>query len=161
MEISEVLRPGFIQMAKKNGYVLIADIKNLPIQMDPENYPDPEAIQQVLKGYNVIKVDALAKARELGDKTGKAVNIVMLGCLSKIGPFAEFPEQLWLQAINEVSPTPAVWAGNYYAFEIGRKTMEKRANDISCYQTMAEDHARKSMGECHPDREFVGMQPSI
>ena len=28
------------------------------------------------------------------------------------------------------------------------------------YQTMAEDHARKSVGECHPYREFEGMQPS-
>jgi hypothetical protein len=26
---------------------------------------------------------------------------------------------------------------------------------------MAEDHARKSVGECHPYREFEGMQPSI
>src|SRR6266704_7004457 len=30
-----------------------------------------------------------------------------------------------------------------------------------CYQTMAEDHARKSVGECHPYREFEGMQSSI
>src|SRR4030095_8731419 len=28
------------------------------------------------------------------------------------------------------------------------------------YQTMAEDHARKSVDECHPYREFEGMQPS-
>jgi hypothetical protein len=26
---------------------------------------------------------------------------------------------------------------------------------------MAEDHVRKSVGECHPCREFEGMQPSI
>jgi len=31
----------------------------------------------------------------------------------------------------------------------------------SSYQTMAEDHARKSVGECHPYREFEGMQSSI
>jgi hypothetical protein len=29
------------------------------------------------------------------------------------------------------------------------------------YQTMAEDHAHKSEGECHPYREFEGMQSSI
>lgn len=29
------------------------------------------------------------------------------------------------------------------------------------YQTMAEDHAHKSVGECHPYREFEGMQSSI
>jgi len=31
---------------------------------------------------------------------------------------------------------------------------------LSIYQTMAEDHARKSVGECHPYREFEGMRPS-
>jgi peptide/nickel transport system substrate-binding protein len=28
------------------------------------------------------------------------------------------------------------------------------------YQIMAEDHVRKNVGECHPYREFEGMQPS-
>ena len=28
------------------------------------------------------------------------------------------------------------------------------------YQTMAEDHTHKSVGECHPYREFEGMPPS-
>jgi L-lactate dehydrogenase complex protein LldE len=28
------------------------------------------------------------------------------------------------------------------------------------YQNIAEDHAHKSVGECHPYREFEGMQPS-
>jgi hypothetical protein len=32
---------------------------------------------------------------------------------------------------------------------------------VRLYQTMAEDHARKSVGECHPYREFEGMQSSI
>src|SRR5262249_32597097 len=31
---------------------------------------------------------------------------------------------------------------------------------ISAYQNMAEDHTCKGMGECHPYREFEGMQPS-
>ena len=31
---------------------------------------------------------------------------------------------------------------------------------IFIYQTMAEDHAGKNVGECHPCREFEGMQPS-
>jgi hypothetical protein len=29
------------------------------------------------------------------------------------------------------------------------------------YQNMAEDHAFIGVGECHPYREFEGMQPSI
>jgi hypothetical protein len=31
---------------------------------------------------------------------------------------------------------------------------------LSVYQIMAEDHVRKNVGECHPYREFEGMQPS-
>ena len=31
---------------------------------------------------------------------------------------------------------------------------------INLYQNMAEDHICKGVGECHPYREFEGMQPS-
>ena len=31
---------------------------------------------------------------------------------------------------------------------------------IITYQNMAEDHTYKGVGECHPYREFEGMQPS-
>jgi hypothetical protein len=31
---------------------------------------------------------------------------------------------------------------------------------LSLYQNMAEDHTCKGVGECHPYREFEGMQPS-
>src|SRR2546427_11400391 len=47
-----------------------------------------------------------------------------------------------------------------------RQTRENRTITVdfqneATYQTMAEDHARKSVGECHPYREFEGMQSSI
>jgi hypothetical protein len=31
---------------------------------------------------------------------------------------------------------------------------------VLIYQNMAEDHTCKGVGECHPYREFEGMQPS-
>ena len=31
---------------------------------------------------------------------------------------------------------------------------------VDTYQNMAEDHTCKGGGECHPYREFEGMQPS-
>jgi transposase-like protein len=31
---------------------------------------------------------------------------------------------------------------------------------LCLYQNMAEDHTYKGVGECHPYREFEGMQPS-
>jgi hypothetical protein len=34
------------------------------------------------------------------------------------------------------------------------------SEDLFVYQIMAEDHVRKNVGECHPYREFEGMQPS-
>ena len=37
----------------------------------------------------------------------------------------------------------------------------EEGNPYPIYQTMAEDHAHKSVGECHPYREFEGMQSSI
>jgi hypothetical protein len=42
-----------------------------------------------------------------------------------------------------------------------RQRTSDDANIRHDYQTMAEDHARKSVDECHPYREFEGMQPSI
>jgi class 3 adenylate cyclase len=37
---------------------------------------------------------------------------------------------------------------------------EATAHLIHGYQNMAEDHTCKGVGECHPYREFEGMQPS-
>jgi len=34
------------------------------------------------------------------------------------------------------------------------------AFDSVSHQNMAEDHTCKGVGECHPYREFEGMQPS-
>jgi indolepyruvate ferredoxin oxidoreductase alpha subunit len=68
-----------------------------------------------------VEIDALGKAMELGDITGRIANVVMIGALSKLPPFDKFPSELWLQAIKNVSPGPAFWAGNYAAFSAGRE----------------------------------------
>ena len=46
-----------------------------------------------------------------------------------------------------------------------RQTRENRTITVdfqneATYQNMAEDHTCKGVGECHPYREFEGMQPS-
>src|SRR5713101_5454999 len=55
--------------------------------------------------------------------------------------------------------------GNNDALQMVKQTglhlISKLRHDSALYQTMAEDHARKSVGECHPYREFEGMQSSI
>jgi hypothetical protein len=48
--------------------------------------------------------------------------------------------------------------GNYqWCYEDGQRTAWTTA---TIYQNMAEDHTFKGVGECHPYREFEGMQPS-
>jgi hypothetical protein len=41
-----------------------------------------------------------------------------------------------------------------------RPTVGTWDNKDQVYQNMAEDHTCKGVGECHPYREFEGMQPS-
>jgi indolepyruvate ferredoxin oxidoreductase alpha subunit len=45
----------------------------------------------------------------------------MIGAMSKLSPFDRFPPELSHQAIKNVSPKPAIWAGNYAAFLAGRE----------------------------------------
>ena len=69
----------------------------------------------------MVEIDILAKAMEIGDSTGRIANVVMIGALSKLPPFNTIPTELWLQAVKNVSPKPAIWAGNYAAFTAGRE----------------------------------------
>jgi indolepyruvate ferredoxin oxidoreductase, alpha subunit len=120
MEISELLRPGFLELLKDGATVLISNTRVIPPVISEEQYPNSEDIRRVLEGFRVVEVDPLKKAVELGDSTGRIANVVMIGVLSSLEPFKRFPEELWLQAVKNVSPGPAVWAANYAAFRSGR-----------------------------------------
>ena len=121
MEVSELLRPGFLEMLREGDTILISKTKVIPPVITPEQYPAPEEIEKAVEGFKVVEVDILGKALELGDSTGRIANVVMIGALSKLSPFDKFPTELWLQAIKNVSPKPAIWAGNYAAFMGGRE----------------------------------------
>ena len=121
MERSEVLRPGFLDMLRKGGIVVLASTEVLPAKMKKEDYPEADKIREALADYNVVEVDVLQAALDLGDATGRCANVVMIGVLSTIAPFDGFPEELWLQALKNVSPKPAIWSANYAAFNAGRK----------------------------------------
>jgi len=120
METSEVLRPGFLDLLKEGGTILTAKTQIVPQGMDPETYPTTEQLAEATKGFNIIEVDVLGKAIEIGDTAGRSANVVMMGALSKIPAFAAIPESLWLEAVKSVSPTPAIWAANYKAFTEGQ-----------------------------------------
>lgn len=119
MEMSEVFRPGFVEMLKPGGTVVLAKTQIIPQGADPSTYPTEEAIKAELSDYNVVIVDVLEKALELGDSTGRCANVVMMGAMSKIAPFDAFPKEFWYQALKGVSPKPAIWNMNYAAFEVG------------------------------------------
>lgn len=120
MEMSEVLRPGYVGMLRPVGTVLLADTRVLPYGVSEDAYPHRDAILGTLDGYNVIIIDVLKAALELGDPTGRIANVVMIGALSTLAPFDGFPAELWLQALRNVSPKPAIWTANHAAFNVGR-----------------------------------------
>jgi indolepyruvate ferredoxin oxidoreductase alpha subunit len=123
MEKSEVLRPGFLDMLKPGGTVLMAETRIVPQGLPEDQYPSAEDIDKALKSYQVLEVDVLGKALELGDPTGRTANVVMMGILSTLSVFESFPPQLWLQALKITNPKPAVWAANYTAFNAGREIL--------------------------------------
>ncbi len=120
MEVSELLRPGFLELLRDGATIMISNTRVIPPVISEDQYPKPEDIQRAVEGYRVVEVDALGKAIEIGDTTGRSANVVMIGTLSKLSPFDRFPVELWLQAIKNVSPKPAIWAANYAAFSAGR-----------------------------------------
>lgn len=121
MEQSEVLRPGFIDMLRPDGSVLLATTRVLPYGVHEDAYPAHDEIVRTLADYKVVEMDVLDEALALGDATGRIANVVMIGALSRLDPFAAFPAELWLQALKSVSPKPAIWTANHAAFQAGRR----------------------------------------
>lgn len=119
MEKSEVLRPGFISALKPGGVILMAETKLAPQGLAPEAYPKDTIISEHLAGFNVLEMDVLKVALDLGDISGRSANVVMLGALSALKPFNSIPKALWLQALKNISPKPAIWSSNFAAFNAG------------------------------------------
>ena len=119
MEMSEMLRPGFLELLKPGGTILTAKTTILPPSISADQYPDVKKIQKAAEGYKLIEIDILGKAIEIGDASGRIANVVMMGALSRLAPFDKIPEDLWLQALKDVTPVPALWGANYKAFCAG------------------------------------------
>ncbi|MFH2141861.1 MAG: 2-oxoacid:acceptor oxidoreductase family protein [Bacteroidota bacterium] len=121
MEVSEVLRPGFLELLKPDGTILFNNFSVLPVAIKREDYPDTNNIFDALKEYSLIKIDANKIAYGLGDVNGKTANVVVLGLLSTIVPFNSIPEKVWLNALMAISPNDFIKATNKLSFEAGRK----------------------------------------
>ena len=123
MEVSEMLRPGFLELLKPGGTILAARTVIVPPSIKAEDYPKMDDIKKATEGYQLIEIDVLAKALELGDTSGRVANVVMMGALSTLAPYDRLPASLWLQALKDVTPAPHLWAANYRAFTAGRELM--------------------------------------
>ena len=120
MEESEVLRPGFLELLKPGGTILMAGARIVPPVITAGDYPSGEVIAGEIKDFKVVRIDALAAAMNLGDASGRSANVVLLGALSRMAPFDRFPKEIWQGAIKAVSPTAGIWSANYQAFMAGR-----------------------------------------
>jgi indolepyruvate ferredoxin oxidoreductase alpha subunit len=120
MEKSEVLRPGFLDLLKPGGTILMADTRILPQGMVAQRYPSDAKLAEILAPYRLLTVDPLQRALALGDPSGRIANVILIGLLSRLEPFDRFPVELWWQALRKVNAKPAVWAANYAAFNAGR-----------------------------------------
>ncbi len=120
MEISEILRPGFLELLKPNGTIIFNNFKALPVNAKMEDYPKLKDIENILSEYKVIKIDANQIAYNLGDITGRTANVVVLGLLSKIKPFNIIPEEIWLKALMSISNNDFIKSANKLSFDAGR-----------------------------------------
>jgi indolepyruvate ferredoxin oxidoreductase alpha subunit len=127
MEYSEILRPGFLDLLKPGGTVIVNEFAAVPTGTKKTDYPRLADIEKLLKPYSVIKIDAYKIAADLGDETGSTANTVVLGLLSTIEPFNCIPAAIWRSALMKLSPTEAIQSANQTAFEAGREYIPERA----------------------------------
>ena len=88
-------------------------IDPIPVIIGSAKYPENIVEKMIATGAKVDAIDALALAEEAG--SSKAVNIVMMGRLSKYFPF---PAETWQKALDESVPQKFLEL-NRRAFELG------------------------------------------
>ncbi|MCP5050569.1 MAG: pyruvate ferredoxin oxidoreductase, partial [bacterium] len=124
MEINEMLRPGFLELLKPGGTIILNQFTTLPASAKKEDYPDLIEIEKALEGYHVVTIDADRIAHQLGDRTGRTANAVVMGLLSTIEPFDRVPVEIWKSALLSVSHDEIIKSANLSAFEGGRASHE-------------------------------------
>lgn len=87
----------------------------MPVITGAAEYPHKVLEFMIAKGADVDAVDALSLAYEAGSI--KAVNIILMGRLSK---YFDFPEEDWLASIEQVV-APKYVEMNKLAFKMGRR----------------------------------------
>jgi indolepyruvate ferredoxin oxidoreductase beta subunit len=87
----------------------------MPVIIGAKEYPHAALEKLKAKGVMIDEIDALTPALEAG--SAKAVNIVLMGRLSK---YLDIAPEKWLEALRQ-SVAPKFIEMNEKAFELGRK----------------------------------------
>ncbi len=108
----EALR--YAHYLKKNGVLVVNDqrIDPMPVVIGAAEYPEG-IIETLEKKYRVLRVDAMAKAKELGNP--RTFNIIVLGMAAA---HMDFSKEDWLTVIERTVPAKTIEI-NKRAFEIG------------------------------------------
>ena len=101
---------------KKEGKIIVnsQEVDPMPVITGAAEYPHGALDNLSAKGVSIDAVDALALALEAG--SSKAVNIVLMGRLSKNLPIEE---EKWIEAIKQ-TVAPKFVEMNVKAFQLGR-----------------------------------------
>ncbi len=122
LSFEEVESIRWANLLKKDGVMIINSqkIKSLPVLLGQVKYPEgiyASLENSAIDDTKVIEFDALALANEAG--TAKAVNMVMLGALSK---YFGVDDKIWQESIKEAfANKPKVIPTNIKAFELGKE----------------------------------------
>lgn len=107
---------------KKDGKIITntQQINPMPVITGAAEYPADLENKILNAGIELISMDALSLAEAAG--SAKAVNIVLMGMLSK---YFDFSEEEWQKAIDE--SVPAKFSElNHKAFALGRNAAENK-----------------------------------
>ena len=113
-ELLEAAR--YTEFLKKDGQIVVntQKIDPMPVITGAAEYPTDLEGSMKSAGLKVDAIDCLSLAEQAG--TSKAVNIVLMGRLSK---YMDFPESAWLSAIEKLVK-PQFLEMNKKAFKLGR-----------------------------------------
>ena len=106
----------WVEYLKKGGTIVTntQQINPMPVIIGAAEYPQNLAEKIAEKGINIEAFDALSLAEEAG--TSKAVNLVLLGRISK---YFDFTDEEWMDAIEKSVPAKFLEL-NKTAFRLGR-----------------------------------------
>ena len=114
-ELLEAAR--YVSYLKKDGTIITntQKISPMPVITGAAEYPDGIIDKIKAMGINIIAVDALSAAEKAG--SARAVNVVLMGVLSKVLPGIEL--DAWKKAVEKCVPAKVIEI-NEKASDLGR-----------------------------------------